>query len=92
VLVLPLATAATAAPIPHPQVPVQETPLPRDPRLLETIDGELPFAGIVDERSASIAQALRARDYERAETLLLQAAEAHPDRRRCFARSAASSS
>ena len=78
VLVLPLATAATAAPIPHPQVPVQETPLPRDPRLLETIDGELPFAGIVDERSASIAQALGARDYERAETLLLQAAEAHP--------------
>ena len=44
-------------------VPVQETPLPRDPRLLETIDGELPFAGIVDERSAGIAQALRTRDY-----------------------------
>jgi tetratricopeptide (TPR) repeat protein len=59
-------------------VPVQETPLPRDPRLLETIDGELPFAGIADERSAGITQALRTRDYERAETLLLQAAEAHP--------------
>jgi Flp pilus assembly protein TadD len=81
VLLLPVATAAAAATIAQPQVgsvPVQETPLPRDPRLLETFDGELPFAGIVDERSAGIAQALRARDYERAETLLLQAAEAHP--------------
>jgi tetratricopeptide (TPR) repeat protein len=80
VLVLQVGTAA-AAPILHSQaasVPVQETPLPRDPRLLETIDGELPFAGIVDERSAGITQALRTRDYERAETLLLQAAEAHP--------------
>ena len=62
-------------------------------RLLETLDGELPFAGIVDERSAGITQALRTRDYERAETLLLQAAEARiPHRRRCCARSAASSS
>jgi tetratricopeptide (TPR) repeat protein len=76
-----VAAAAAAASILHAQavsVPVQETPLSRDPRLLETIDGELLFAGIVDERSPQIAQALRVRDYERAETLLLQAAEAHP--------------
>jgi tetratricopeptide (TPR) repeat protein len=74
-------TAGRALALVHAQVasvPVQETPLPRDPRLLETIDGELPFAGILDERSAGITQALRTRDYERAETLLLQAAEAHP--------------
>jgi tetratricopeptide (TPR) repeat protein len=42
------------------------------------IDGELPTAEIVDERSARIAEALRTQDYETAETLLVQAAEANP--------------
>ena len=51
---------------------------PRDSRQLPVIDGELSAAGIVDERSARITEALRARDYERAETLLLEAAEANP--------------
>jgi tetratricopeptide (TPR) repeat protein len=50
----------------------------RDSKQLPVIDGDLSAAGIVDERSARITEALRAKDYERAETLLLEAAEAHP--------------
>jgi tetratricopeptide (TPR) repeat protein len=56
----------------------QEPAPPRDPMQLESIDGSLSTTGIVDERSARIAEALRARDYDRAETLLLEAAEAQP--------------
>jgi tetratricopeptide (TPR) repeat protein len=58
--------------------PAKETKLPRDHRQLEVIDGEMPTAAIVDERSARITEALRTRNYEEAETLLLEAAEAHP--------------
>jgi tetratricopeptide (TPR) repeat protein len=58
--------------------PAKEPVLPRDHKQLDTIDGDLPTAGIVDERSARITEALHAKDYERAETLLLEAAEAHP--------------
>ena len=50
----------------------------RDSKQLGVFDGDLSAAGIVDERSARITEALRAKDYERAETLLLEAAEAHP--------------
>ena len=50
----------------------------RDSRQLPVIDGDLSAAGIVDERSARIAGALRAGDYERAETLLVEVAEANP--------------
>ncbi len=81
VCVLLAATAAAAAQITAPQVappPAKEAVLPRDHKQLDTIDGDLPTAGIVDERSARITEALRTRDYERAETLLLEAAEAHP--------------
>jgi len=67
------ATAPQATP-----APAKETPLPRDHRPSETIDGDLPTTGIVDERSARITEALKARDYERAETLLVETAEAHP--------------
>jgi tetratricopeptide (TPR) repeat protein len=42
------------------------------------IDGEVATAGIPGERGAGIAEALRAGNYERAETLLLEAAEAQP--------------
>ena len=42
------------------------------------IDGSLSPAGLVDERSARIAEALRTGAYDRAETLLLEAAEAQP--------------
>jgi len=42
------------------------------------IDGDLSAAGIVDARSARITEALRAGDYEQAETLLLEAADANP--------------
>ena len=77
-----LAVAApAAAQVPAPRVapaPAKETPLPRDHKQIETIDGDLPTAGIVDEGSAQIAEALRTRDYERAEALLVEAAEAHP--------------
>jgi protein O-GlcNAc transferase len=72
---------AAAQTFTSPQVvpaPAKEAVLPRDHKQLDVIDGDLPTAGIVDERSARITEALRARDYERAETLLLQAAEAHP--------------
>jgi tetratricopeptide (TPR) repeat protein len=50
----------------------------RPPETIETIDGDLEAAGIVDERSARIAAALQAQDYERAETLLVEAATANP--------------
>jgi tetratricopeptide (TPR) repeat protein len=56
----------------------QEPAPPRDPRQLELIDGSLSTTGIVDERSARIAEALRTSNYEQAETLLLEAAEAQP--------------
>jgi protein O-GlcNAc transferase len=81
IAVLLAATAAAAAQVGAPRVgpaPAKETALPRDHKQLDTIDGELPTAGIVDERSARITEALRTRDYERAEALLLEAAEAHP--------------
>jgi tetratricopeptide (TPR) repeat protein len=42
------------------------------------IDGEIATAGIPGERRVGIAEALRTRNYERAETLLLEAAEAQP--------------
>jgi tetratricopeptide (TPR) repeat protein len=50
----------------------------QDSKQLPVIDGELSAAGIVDERSARISAALEARDYERAEALLLEVAEANP--------------
>lgn len=50
----------------------------KDSKQLGVMDGELSATGIVDERSARINEALKARDYERAETLLLEAAEANP--------------
>jgi tetratricopeptide (TPR) repeat protein len=73
--------AAAAQQITAPQVtpaPAKETALPRDRRQLEVIDGDLKAPGIVDERSAGITEALAARDYETAETLLVAAAEANP--------------
>jgi tetratricopeptide (TPR) repeat protein len=77
--VAPAAAQVTtpAAPLFAPP-PAKEIALPKDRRQLEVIDGDLSAAGIVDERSARITEALRARDYERAEALLLEAAEAHP--------------
>jgi len=81
------ATAQDAAPpaaapqITAPQVapaPAKETALPRDRKQLETVDGDMPAPRIVDERTARIAEALHAKEYEKAETLLLQAAEANP--------------
>ena len=56
----------------------QEPAPPRDPRQLEVIDGSLPLAGPGDEQSARIAEALRTGAYDRAEALLLEAAEAQP--------------
>jgi len=50
----------------------------RDSKQLPVIDGDLSAAGIVDARSARITEALRAGDYEQAETLLLEAADANP--------------
>jgi len=50
----------------------------RDSKQLGVIDGDLSAAGIVDERSARITEALRTGDYEQAEALLLKAAEARP--------------
>ncbi len=50
----------------------------KDSKQLGVMDGDLSTSGSVDERSARINEALRARDYERAETLLLEAAEANP--------------
>jgi tetratricopeptide (TPR) repeat protein len=56
----------------------QEPAPPRDPRQLEAIDGGLPLAAPGDERRARIAEALRTGAYDRAEALLLEAAEAQP--------------
>jgi tetratricopeptide (TPR) repeat protein len=50
----------------------------KDSKQIGVMDGELSAAGLVDERTARINEALKARDYERAETLLLEAAEANP--------------
>jgi Flp pilus assembly protein TadD len=75
-----LATAGTGQ-ITAPQIvpaPAKETQLPRDRKQLEVIDGDLTTAGIVDERSPRLTEALRRRDYETAETLLVEAAEADP--------------
>lgn len=74
------AAAQVASPT-APQVvpaPAEETALPRDHKQLEVIDGVLTAAGIVDERSARITEALRTSDHARAEALLLVAAEANP--------------
>jgi tetratricopeptide (TPR) repeat protein len=80
VLALLSTAVPAAAQITAPQItpPAKEVPLPQDHRQLPVIDGDLSAAGIVDERSARITEAVRAKDYERAETLLLEAAEAHP--------------
>ena len=51
---------------------------PLDPRQLGVVDGDLSASGIAEERSGPIVQALRSRDYEHAEALLVQAAEAQP--------------
>ena len=56
----------------------QEPTQPQDPTQPWAIDGEFPAAGVQGERGAGIAEALRTRNYERAETLLLEAAEAQP--------------
>ena len=50
----------------------------QDSKQLEVIDGEPTPSKVVDERSARINAALQAREYERAETLLLEAAAANP--------------
>jgi len=68
-----LAVLAVVAP-----AAAQEPPAARDPRQLEVIDGDLSAAAILDERSARITEALHTGAYERAEALLLEAAEAHP--------------
>jgi len=73
----PIAALALLAVV-APAVASQEPAPPRDPRRLEVIDGTPSTAGLADERSARIADALRTRDYERAEALLLEAAEAQP--------------
>src|SRR5512134_2615224 len=73
----PVGTAGPSAPgstgAPQDDGPAKETQLPRDHKQLDVIDGELTTAGIVDERSARIAEALRTQDYETAETLLVEA-------------------
>ena len=58
--------------------PAQELPPPRDPKQLEVIDGSPSAAAPADEHRARIAEALRTGAYERAEKLLLEAAEAQP--------------
>ena len=73
--------AAQAPNITAPQVaptPPKQTVLPTDHRQLEVIDGDVPTGGILDERGARIGEAIRTGDYERAETLLLEAAAANP--------------
>ena len=72
--------APAAAQITAPQVtPAPATkPLPQDSKQLAVIDGDVPPTGIVDGSSGALAEALRAKDYGRAEALLLEAAEAHP--------------
>jgi tetratricopeptide (TPR) repeat protein len=68
-----LALLAAVAP-----APAQELPPPRDPKQLEVIDGSPSVAAPADERRARIAEALRTGAYDRAEALLLEAAEAQP--------------
>jgi tetratricopeptide (TPR) repeat protein len=68
-----LALLAVAAP-----APAQETSPPRDPRQLDVIDGTPSTAGLEGERSARVAEALRTGAYDRAEALLLEAAQAQP--------------
>ncbi|HEX9190374.1 MAG TPA: tetratricopeptide repeat protein [Vicinamibacteria bacterium] len=77
VLALLLAASQVPAP-PAPTAPAKDVSPPRDHRQIETIDGDLEATGILDERSARITAALRAQDYERAETLLVEAATAKP--------------
>jgi Flp pilus assembly protein TadD len=50
----------------------------KDSKQLGVVDGDPSASRAVDERSARIDEALQARDYEKAETLLLEAAEANP--------------
>ncbi|HXK10201.1 MAG TPA: tetratricopeptide repeat protein [Vicinamibacteria bacterium] len=77
-LLVPAGTQA-ARPLPQdPGQPAKEVPLPQDHQQLETIDGELPMPAMVDPRSVQIGEALRGRDYERAEALLLEVAAAQP--------------
>jgi tetratricopeptide (TPR) repeat protein len=56
----------------------QLIPLQPDSKQIGVFDGELSTAGIVDERTTRIKEALGAKDYERAEALLLEAAAANP--------------
>jgi tetratricopeptide (TPR) repeat protein len=65
--------------VPVPPAAAQEPQRPEDSVQLGVFDGELPTAGIEGERGAGIAEALRTRNYDRAETLLLEAAEAQPE-------------
>ena len=74
----PLLTSLLALQIAAAPAAPQEPPPPRDPRQLELIDGSLSASGLADAGSAGIAEALRTRDYDRAETLLVAAAEAQP--------------
>jgi len=74
---LAVVVPAAAQEPPSPAV-AQEPAPPRDPRQLEVIDGAPSPAGTAAERSARIAEALRTGDYEVAEALLLEAAEAQP--------------
>jgi tetratricopeptide (TPR) repeat protein len=50
----------------------------KDSKQLGVVDGDPATSGAVDERSARIHEALQARDYDKAEKLLLEAAEANP--------------
>jgi Flp pilus assembly protein TadD len=50
----------------------------KDSKQLGVLDGDVSVSGVVDERSTRINEALRAQDYGRAETLLVEAAEANP--------------
>jgi Flp pilus assembly protein TadD len=50
----------------------------KDSKQLGVVDGDPSTPGAVDERAARVNEALQARDYEKAETLLLEAAEANP--------------
>jgi tetratricopeptide (TPR) repeat protein len=52
---------------------------PPDAKPPGVIAGNLSAAGVAEERSARIAEALSAGRYEEAQTLLLEAAEAHPE-------------
>jgi Flp pilus assembly protein TadD len=77
-LVVAAAQATIPTPPPLPGAPAEETSFPRDDRQLDVIDGDPATAPVADARGARIAEALRTRDYEAAETLLVEAAEANP--------------